>query len=412
MKSSLIPSSQARPRASTSMTSSSQGPQIPLRLALGGCTYPSGSSPRASVSLLCSPGMLSPSQRHEGTLLAPGAWGQPRCGNFCSVLLLLPRAVPAHGTDVSEGRRPDPAPPALPAKGEALRPHRPLEPCRAGGWEAGSRGPLPTDPAWKKQRQAALPRNSRAGCQEPRAAAEPGNSQPGDNSPPTPSVTRRLQRLRYGGAPRLPSRAQPPPGTPVLGGDGSRTLPARRHAGPGGGREGIPAARISAAQHLFPHRFWAQTPPFPAFAGKETARGDSFQLDGARLVPQRSNSSFASCGGKILPKSEGRSSRRAERRSSPSPRTAASCAASELFLHHFRPPNRTFLARWGSWAPMDAAEKWLRCSPTRSDHPCTPRSLPGPTGLGAGPPIPPRWGTPRACASRPGSVPSPHMASP
>lgn len=132
--------------------------------------------------------------------------------------------------------------------------------------------------------------------------------------------------------------------------------------------------------------------PIPALAGKERASGDSFQLDGARLFPQRYNSSFASFGGNTSLKSEGRSGWGAKRQSSPSPHAAVGHAASERFLHHFRPPKpNTFGTGLGGQLGSDGSRRWKMAPELSSLLGLTqfPQSLPRPTGLGAGPLVPP-----------------------
>lgn len=101
-----------------------------------------------------------------------------------------------------------------------------------------------------------------------------------------------------------------------------------------------------------------------------------------------------------------------EKRSPTSPCTSLGHAASEPFLHHFRSPNRIFLAwerglAWLRWKlQMENGSRALQSAQT----PLQPQALPGPTGLRGLAPHPPLSG--QACASRPGSIPSPHMASP
>lgn len=173
----------------------------------------------------------------------------------------------------------------------------PASPGAMPSWGMESRilRPLPTDPAWKKRRQAAVPRNCRDGCQETRAGAEPGNFGDGDNLPPTSSVMRQLRQLPYRGAPHiLLSRAQPhcaPQVPPRCGGRGVERGLGYRRPDPASSQAAADALARAARRRefLWPafgrfsayfHTDLGSTPPVPVLVRREIACGDSFQRDG------------------------------------------------------------------------------------------------------------------------------------
>lgn len=283
----------------------------------------------------------------------------------------------------------------------------PLERCRAGGWKAGSCGPCPPTrhgksggklrfqetaaPTAKKHKSEQSPAilGLETFCLRPRASCG------GCGDCVTAGLPASCAELSPGAAGKAPPRTPPPNYRGVRAG-----------VTPAGSCQltGTLARAVHGREFLW-QGFWrfsiyfcadlGTNSPIPAFAGKERASGDSFQLDGARLFPQCFDSSFASFGGNTSLKSEGRSGWGAKRQSSPSPHAAVGRAASERFLHHFRPPNQTFLARgWGgSLAQMEAADgKWLQSSPACSDSPSSP---PPPVTAqthrigGCPPPVPP-----------------------
>lgn len=259
--------------------------------------------------------------------------------------------------------------------------------------------PLPTDPARKKRRQAALPRNSRIGCQETRAGAEPGNFWAGDNPPPSPSVMR--QRLRYRGAPGAVGTA--PPEAPLRGGEGwgdaGRTPLARRLLTHAAHRREFLWRGFRQFSIYFCTNLGTNPPPtqFQRLLGRKEPAGILSSLTGPVCFRGIKPAVFASFGGNSV---------RREKRSPPSPCTSPGCAASEPFLHHFRPPNRIFLAwerglAWLRWKlQMENGSRALQSAQT----PPQPQALPGPTGLGGWPPIPPCQDKP----ALPARAPFPH----
>lgn len=365
---------------------------------LGGCIYPS-CSPRASVPLIChgAPrGRFSPIRRHEGTPPGPGSMGT---ATAWKPLLHAAPASPCWGSardQCLQGKEAGSCSPSTLLRGAQFvsspcQHH--LELCQAGGWKAGSCSPCPPTQDGKSGGKLHFQETAALGCQETRAGAEPGNFRAGDNLPPTPSVMRRLRRLGYRRAPRLPCRAQPrrcrhgpplPRAPPNSGGgqgwgDAGWTLPARRQLPARWPRQragGNSCGEDFSSSAFISVPIWAQTPRFQRSLGRKEPAGVFSSLTGPVCF----------CGVKtaVLPHLEeilcrntkgeaaGKPSSRARRPPAPpwaaQPQSGFSIISAPQTEHFWRGGAGDGLAQ------MEAADgKWLQSSPTCSDTPAPSR---------------------------------------
>lgn len=253
-----------------------------------------------------------------------------------------------------------------------------------------------------------LPRNCRAACQETRAGAEPDNFRAGDNFASEAEASPR--RLSYPGAPRFPHRAQPPPKAPQIQGirlgmtpSGPRWL-RRSSCRPGQGAGGNSCGEDFSASALISAPSQAQfLPPSPLIpARKESACRNSFQLRWAVCLRAARAALLPLFGEISCPESGGRSSGGAP--VPPRPRSLRAASPS------FPPPKTHIFGAGGTRPGSDGSCRW-KMAPELWDllRPTLYPPIPQDWGLSL---VPKCWETPRACACRPGSVPSPHLASP
>lgn len=164
-------------------------------------------------------------------------------------------------------------------------------------------------------------------------------------------------------------------------------------------------ARISAVQQLFLHQCGHNLPrPNSSVCWEGKSPRGFFPARQGPFVSVALNQQFLPLLEEIL--CEGRS----KARRPPAPPWAAQ--PQSRFSIISAPQTEYFWHGRGGWLGSDGSCRW-KTAPELSNllrPPPHPQALPGPTGLGGLAPHPPLSG--QACASRPGSVPSPHMASP